>query len=401
MRLRFGSLIASVLLFALSTSAQLPPDEKLSAADEGEFNKELERLEQLLSTANDKAAIELQIANTYAAGGRYTEAIRRLRKVVAANPGFDPSRDPDLRKLGDTSEFGSIMDEVRRHTPPVHQSRLIATIKLDVRPESIAFDTKRNLLLLGNMARFEIFGCSLAARCVPIVKPDTGEDGYVLGLKIDRAAGVVWAANNTAGGASLRSYDLGTGQVRRTASIKGKHVFNDLVISSTGTVFVSDTAEGSVYQLPSGATALQRVVPQHEFTAANGIAISADESLLYVSTWGDGIDAIDLQSGAVTPMMHPDNICLAFVDGLYATRRSLIAIQNGPMLPRIVVFRLAKNRLQIVAMKVLERRNPAFDGITTGAVVRNDFYYIANPQTDKKRGAELQPLQVFSMRIDR
>jgi hypothetical protein len=48
--------------------AQLPPNQKLSAEDEREFNKELERLEKLLSTANDKGAIELQIANTYAAG---------------------------------------------------------------------------------------------------------------------------------------------------------------------------------------------------------------------------------------------------------------------------------------------------------------------------------------------
>jgi hypothetical protein len=50
-------------------------------------------------------------------------------------------------------------------------------------------------------------------------------------------------------------------------------------------------------------------------------------------------------------------------------------------------------------MKVLERRNPSFDGITTGVVVRNDLYYVANPHTDKESGADLHPLQVFSVRI--
>jgi hypothetical protein len=107
------------------------------------------------------------------------------------------------------------------------------------------------------------------------------------------------------------------------------------------------------------------MAPQHTFTAANGIAISTDERVLYVSTWEDGIDVIDIQSGAVTPITHPDNVCLAFIDGLYATQRSLIAIQNGPMLPRIVEFRLSENGAQIVAMRILERRNATFDGITT------------------------------------
>lgn len=99
------------------------------------------------------------------------------------------------------------------------------------------------------------------------------------------------------------------------------------------------------------------------------------------------------------PMIHPEDIGLAFIDGLYATQGSLIAIQNGPMLPRIVEFGLSENRRQIVAMKILERRNPAFDGITTGVVVHNDLYYVANPQTDKQSAAEARPLQVFSVRI--
>jgi hypothetical protein len=69
------------------------------------------------------------------------------------------------------------------------------------------------------------------------------------------------------------------------------------------------------------------------------------------------------------------------------------------MLPRIVEFRLSENRLQIVAMRVLERRNQAFDGLTTGVVVRNHLYYVANPQTDKKNGARIHPLQVFRVPI--
>ena len=294
----------------------------------------------------------------------------------------------------------AIIDEVRRQTPPIQNSRLIATLDArNVRPESIAFDAKRNAFLLGNTETSELVTCSLQGECHAFVMPDAKEKAYVLGVKVDSARRLVWATNNTASGAGLRCFDLETSKFRRTASVSGRHVLNDLAISSTGTVYVSDTADSAVYQLPSGTSTFQRMAPHHTFTAANGIALSADEKLLYVSTWEDGIDVIDLRSGAVVPIVHPDNICLAFIDGLYATQRSLIAIQNGPMLPRIAEFRLSQNNLQIVSMRLLERRNPAFDGITTGVVVRNDLYYVANPQTDKKSDHELRPLQVFRVLV--
>jgi sugar lactone lactonase YvrE len=154
-----------------------------------------------------------------------------------------------------------------------------------------------------------------------------------------------------------------------------------------------------VYQLHSGTTALLRVAAQHRFTAANGITISADDQLLYVSTWEDGIAVVDLRSGSVKPMIHPHDICLAFIDGLYVNRGGLIAIQNGPMLPRIVEFKLGADRQQIVAMRVLERRNPAFDGITTGVIVKNELYYVANPQMDKTTGPNVHPFLVLGLRI--
>lgn len=55
-------------------------------------------------------------------------------------------------------------------------------------------------------------------------------------------------------------------------------------------------------------------------------------------------------------------------------------------------------------MTVLERRNPLFDGITTGVVVGNELYYVANPQTDKadeNDPAKLDPLQILAVKVAR
>ncbi len=389
-----------ILLTAHILWSQLPPSQKLSAEDNRGFNRELERLRSLLATANDKGAIELQIANTYAAGGQYPEAIQCLRKVVDADLGFDPSRDPDFASIRDTVEFQSIMEEVRRQTPRVSNSRLIATIdKRDLFPENLALDRTRKTVFLGSTARDEIVRCPIGAACLPLVPPSREEQGYVLGLKIGKRSGTIWATNNTPSGASLRQYDMKTGKLKQTAGVRGKHVLNDLALSSAGVVYVTDTSEGSVYELANESGTFRKIAPEHTFTAANGIAISPDDKMLYVSAWGDGIDIIDLASGSVQPLPHPANVGLAFIDGLYATEGSLIAIQNGPMLPRIVQFKLSNSGREIVGMTTLERRNPLFDGITTGALVNNELYYVANPQMDKKGAAKLDPLRILAVRV--
>lgn len=69
------------------------------------------------------------------------------------------------------------------------------------------------------------------------------------------------------------------------------------------------------------------------------------------------------------------------------------------MVPRVVQFRLSPDRHSIVAMTTLERRNPLFDGITTGALVNDTLYYVANPQIGKKSGSNLNNLQILAVKV--
>lgn len=289
---------------------------------------------------------------------------------------------------------------MRRQTPRVSNSHFVATIQeSNLFPENLAFEPRTNTFFLGSTVKDEIVRCSVEAACIPLVTPHREGQGYVLGLKIDRRSDTLWATSNTANEVSLRQYETQTGKLIRTERMAGKHVFNDVALSSTGVVYVTDTTEGAIYQLNTQTSALQRIAPDYTFTAANGIAISPDDKMLYVSAWGDGLDAIDLRSGLVIPVRHPATVCLAYIDGLYATKDSLIAIQNGPMVPRIVQFRLSADGRNILGMNTLERRNPSFDGITTGALVDGELYYVANPQIDKKNGAKLNPLRILAVHV--
>lgn len=404
--------VRALLLAALATLvpvlfAQLPPSEKLSAEDSKGFREELERVRDLLKSANDKGAVEFQIARTYAAGGQYREAMDWLQRVVDSNLGFDPSRDKLFARLQGTHEFQSVMDKVRAQTPAVSHSRLVATVpEPDLFPENLAYDAATKSFFFGSTFKDEIVRCDQQSVCAAFVGPHKDGLGYVLGIKIHRASRTLWATSNTEDGATLRQYSLVSGELIGNYPLSGAHLFNDVAVSSSGEVFVTDTKEGAVYKLSGEASGLERLAAQHVFTAANGIALSRDEKKLFVASFGDGIAAVDLASQSVTALPYPANVCLAYIDGLYATEGSLIAIQNGPMVPRIVRFVLNSEGTAIVAMDILERRNPLFDGITTGVLVGDQLYYVANSQLDKvvdgkvKRGVTLDPLHILAIGVD-
>lgn len=149
MNIRLAILALSVLLTAWLLPSQLSPPQKLSKEDNRGFHEELNRLQILLRTANDKSAVEFQIAKTYAAGGQYRVAIEWLRKVVDADLGFDPSCDPEFRSIVNAVEFQPLMGEVRRQMPPVSNSRFVAVIEQrDLFPENLAFDLAKNTFFL-------------------------------------------------------------------------------------------------------------------------------------------------------------------------------------------------------------------------------------------------------------
>jgi hypothetical protein len=166
--------------------------------------------------------------------------------------------------------------------------------------------------------------------------------------------------------------------------VKGAgHLLNDIEIAPSGDVYVTDTRAGTVWRLPAnGATELTPIPGR--FTFANGLALSPEADLLYVSAWPDGILVVDLKDGAAAPIARPNGLSLAGIDGLYFHRGSLIAIQNAFMVPRVIRLTLTKDMHAIAKSEVLERRHPLFDGVTTGVIAGREFFYMANMQIDRK-----------------
>ena len=356
---------------------QLPPSEKLSPEDSRDFHAEIRRLERLLVTAGDKSAIEYALARTWASGGQYREATAALEKVTELNAGLDPSPDKIFTKLHGTREYEAIIRRIKDQSPPIVRSRSAFTLgEKGLAPEGIAYDPQQKRFFFGGTLKPVITGCDLAGKCTPLVNdPALGE---VLGLKVDPTSRTLWAAGHNDAGTTLLHFDVTSGALLGKYSLAGNHLFNDLVLNAQGDVFVTDTRGETAYWLSRRANRLEALHPALRINAANGIAISPDDKKLFVAGFPDGITVIDLPTRQFRAIAHPPDLCLATIDGLTFYKDSLIAIQNGAMVPRVVRLYLAKDLTGIGHFEILERRNPLFDGITTGAIAGDVFYFMAN-----------------------
>ena len=369
--------------------AQLPPPGTLAGSDWPLFRAEIDRTEKLLTTAPDKAAVEYQIARTWASAGQWRETVDSLRKVTALKAGLDPSRDPLFADIRETREFQEIVAAAREATPAIsHSTRAFEIAEGDLVPESVAYDPRGKQFYFGSMKKGKVIRCSPLGKCAPFVT----ELGVVLGLKVNGDG--LWLLNNSDEISALIHYDVASGREIRRFEVKGSgHNFNDLVIARTGDVYVTDTRAGAIWHLASGGADLTKI--PGNFPAANGVALSSDTSLLYVSTYPDGITMVDLKTAAAKPIVRPPGLCLAMVDGLYFRDGALIAVQNGYMTPRVVRLSLTRDLRGIAGLDVLERRNPLFDGVTTGVVVGHEFFYMANIQDEKSTG--FQPIVILKL----
>jgi sugar lactone lactonase YvrE len=390
-------------------TAQIPPSEKLSPNDSKLFEAEVHRIEHMLETAGDKCTVSYALARTWASGGQFREALSSLDNAIDLNVGLDPSNDAIFAKLRGTNEFKLLMRRVRDETPPVTSARAAFTVEpADLVPEGIAWDQRRKRFFLGSTWRHTVVECTPAGDCRPLVRE--GQDGLyeVLGVKADPRDGTVWAASNDAvGEPALFHFRTPSGELIRKYTLNRgteKHLFNDLAISSQGDVYLTDSRADTVYWVSAKNDRLEVFDPNLKVDSANGIALSSDDKTLYVAGFPDGITVVDVASKSLNAIGHPPDLCLGNIDGLAFLNGSLIAIQNGVMTHRVVRYRLTPDLKDIASFEVLERRNPLFDGITTGAIADGGFYFMANTQLDKvtggriKPGAQFNPVQI--LRID-
>jgi hypothetical protein len=210
----------------------------------------------------------------------------------------------------------------------------------------------------------------------------------LLAVKINAARKLVWATEVALNGFTAASksdwgksavlcFDLQSGKLLRRVEGPAGSALGDMVLDANGDPILSDGEKGGIYRLRNGNLQLLNGM---DFISPQTPAMLPDGKHAFVPDYLRGIGILDLETGSVSWLAHPQSapVALNGTDGLYFDHGSLFLVQNGTSPERVIRLRLDASLTRVVSSEIIERSTPTLGDPTHGVLVGNEFYYIAN-----------------------
>lgn len=335
-----------------------------------------------------------RLARAHALAGDANESLRMLEKAVVMGGGLNAAAHPDFASIKNSDGFKSILAKIEEARKPVNNSSIAFIIpEKDILPESVAYDPVKDLFYVGSTYRRKVVSVDRRGNYKDFVAEKQDGQWMVVGMKVDAKRRELWFCSTLAGAmkdfkpeevgrrAGVFKYNLDTGKLVKKYLLENpaeRHFFNDLVVTADGDVYLTDMFGAALYTIKRKKDELEPFARPENFTDPNGIALSSDGQYFFVAH-DEGISRFEIKTRARQQLLHPDDVTLWGIDGLYFYRNQLIAVQNA--LNRVRRFRLDAGLGRVVEAQTIEANHPFFTmNPTTGVIVGDIFYYIANSQ---------------------
>lgn len=381
-----GAVLAAVIVSLPALSQETPEQQALAHAEAMRgMRATLKRITELQQERPNDAMLQYYRALFHARVGDRDDALTWLRRVADRHLGFHPTEGSGFDSLAGDPEYERILADIAASEPKVSGAPEAFRLP-DARflPEGIAYDPKGARFFIGSVAERRIVERTRKGGFADLSKPEDGLKS-VLGLRVDPARNLLYAVSTNAFARgpdempenALFVYDLAKRRLRdRYLAIEAES-FNDVAVSADGRVAVTDSGTGAVYRLDPVAHELLLIVPPGGFPSANGLDFAADGKHLYVAH-ATGIGIVNLEDETFARVPQADDVVAGAIDGLYVHGNDLIGVQNVICPGRVLSLHLDATGQRITGMTVLQAYHPMLDEPTTGTVVRNDVYVIAN-----------------------
>lgn len=268
----------------------------------------------------------------------------------------------------------------------------------DLIPEGIAYDSQTKQFFVGSTFKRKIVAIDAKGKVRDFTKE--GQDGAFgfVGMRVDARRRALWAITSHAGQgmpgrgltgtclgcSTVHVYNIDTGRLMKKHELPNKdaqHFLNDLVLLPNGDAVISDTMTGYLYRITPAKNALERWINLGAQVFPNGIDAATDGRTLFVATEA-GVRKVDAATGAARPISGN----IGSIDGLYFHKNALVLILPFEEGRKVMRYPLGAGHESLGAGQVLDGGGPHFQQPTTGVIVGDDFYFIANAQLQLFRG---------------
>ncbi|HEY0320419.1 MAG TPA: hypothetical protein VGC66_05555 [Pyrinomonadaceae bacterium] len=403
---RYGVALALVILAsaffmqALSSGQETQRDVRYyaqqarKAYEEKNYAAYLENMRLAVELRPGNPTLLYNLAGAYALNGNGLEALAGLKRVAEMGLIYQPESGDDFNSIRNTQEFKELLKRFETNKAPIGRSSTAFTIhEKGLITEGVAYDSAEDIFYVSSVRARKIFKIGRDGAAKEFA---TERDGLwsAMGMKVDAKRRHLWVATAAVpqmtnyrkeedGQSGILKFDLKTGKLIRKYTLPNNprpHWLGDLLISSSGDVFVTDSLTPALYVLREGSAQLEPLLEGVPFVSPQGLAFNADESILFLADYSKGLFIYELKSKRLTPLSGAPNVALLGIDGLYFYKGSLIAIQNGTRPHRVVRISLSHDLKRVEGLEVIEANNPLFDEPTLGVIVKDNFYYVADSQ---------------------
>ena len=392
--------------------------EGLAAAKAGDMTAAQARVSEAVTTMPSHPGAIMLLARLKAADDP-VGAVALLARHAAMGLIHNASADPALKGLADRPDYAPVAARVAANRKPVGALTPVTDFAGPILAESVAFDIRTGRLLVSQIHARRIVAVGKDGKASDFTAPADDVWG-VFGMAIDARRRILWAltaataqakgvAAADLGATALLCIDLETGKVlaRHAPPADGtKRQLGDLTVGPDGAVYASNSLGGEIWRLGPGAKSLDRLVSSPELGSPQGLAMAADGRRLLVADYSSGLHVVDLASGAVSPVVIPQDITLLGVDGLARSGQTLIAVQNGVAPQRLLRLWPTPDGKRLTRVETLAANLPDLDEPTSGAMRGDDFVFVARSQwtdfgDDGLKAAEPRAARVMGIAVSR
>ena len=333
------------------------------------------------------------LVRAYSQLGEYSKAYNMMLMMQQQGLAEDWDAIDDVAPLREHRLYDHLSNLMNDAGEPFGVAETYATIPSSVpMPEALARDPDSGRLFVGTVREGRILVTEDGENWTEFAGPDSNDELMaVFDLAVDSERGHLWVSTGAVpqfkgyrqsdhGRTALLKLDLDSGElisVHRVIPDGKARLLGTVDLAADGTVYAADTRVPTIFRLRPDEKHPQPHFSHDNFTSLRGLALSGDDSLLYVADYELGILVLSTEdTSKAWKLAVPDTLNEGGIDGLYWWDSHLVAIQNGISPQRIMRLELGDDGLGVVAVAPVAGSLPEFDTPTYGTMAGSTLYFL-------------------------
>ncbi len=390
-------LLTLFVILTANSSAQTPQEffqskyrEGVKAYESKDYPTFVRAMQAADSVRPNTYSILYNIAAGQALSGQSDAALRTLANAVWLNTSKQFLADSDFVSIWNAPGMKNVKSLIDSLNNPFSMSGSAFTLEDNTfHPEGLAYDAKTRRFFIGSIRQRTVAVRDDKGNVNSDFFEKTDQLYCVMGMKADVNRRALWVATSSMpemngfadslkGKAAVIRFNLDSGKLEKIYTIGGDHVFGDLVLHSSGDVYISDSGEPAVYKIDRKEDQLKLWLKFPTAWNLQGLDFSAEGNTLFVADYISGLYRVSMKTSKIDKIGFDTPNALRGIDGLYFYKNSLITLQNGTNPFRVCRYYLNDDRTRITRIEFIEKATENLGEPTLGAVSGDTFYFIAN-----------------------